>query len=228
MAFASEITDYLDANNLIGSVKNPTIRSSGNPLLLCALAARILIDCGEDMSEPGITLLKNLISGTASLQDPNGIVNKKFESTDEVTHQDIIGFVSFNDTTDEFNSNVKLLNFGIRNFWIMSNQLYGYPEAIAHPWDIAFYKIVCGDRTNIFNSVWVMLAILWDALLNKENADSKQILWLKIRATEYKSWFIKLSAKFWYWRIKNTYGSVARVLAKYHGEKHPFAVYCKD
>lgn len=218
MTYKEEILQYIDQDNLIGNSPNPTPQSDGNPLLLCAISSII-----DNSLEKASYANKRLINGVTKLESTEypGIWNKKANSPDQVTHDDLIGLVCFSIMMG-LNFHKKLYDYGMKHHWIMSNTGKPYWTAITKPGTWGFYKASCTDKPSFFALLFLAISIFISAI-KKKDTSGKQLTWLQITVLKGKYKLIDFISKFWY--SKN---SVKAILADFHGKDHPFTRYYEE
>lgn len=223
--FLEAISEYLDEDKLIGDKPNPEPGSSGNPLVLAGMTSIIAHQnnewAGSILSE-GFSLLLN--------QSKTGVPNKKANCYDEVTHDDLIGI------TAAYYSLIGLSNtvyhYGSKNMWILSNTGKFYFEALARPWDISVYTLST-DYNKIYRKfilchIILAVKLYFDGLFIDSDWSGIQKMYLRYSICFGKYKFLDSAFKYWRSRVLKKHGSFKNVLAKYHGENHPFAIYCRD
>jgi len=221
--FLEALEPYIDQDCLVGDRPNPSVNSSGNPILLGAIALII-----AEQNKESSSVVSKIENGITRLQRPDGMIAHKANSYDQVTKDDLISFYCASLFSGYPWTARNLTSFGYRNNWIMNNTKTFYFSSVSLTWNIAFYKLCSGQIINAVEHASLVFEIISDALFNEENASDKQLIWIKIKSVGDRSIFLRLASKIWYFRIRRTYGSVKRLLSKYHGENHPFAIYCKE
>ena len=203
--FTGAISEYLDADGLIGTHKNPTPVTNGNPIVSSAVA--VCIDpASRELLEPGVLMLK-----------ADRFYRKKARSEDQITHDDVIGLCAFVPQ--------HVYEFGSKHFWIMSNTGKIYWDAIAKPQQIAYYKLVNKRFTMLAPFLFLSLAM---GAIFKGNASDRQLSYIIVK-TLPKTFFMNIACKLWYWGVKKHWGSMRRVMFEYYNDSnHPFCVYMPE
>lgn len=206
--FLDALAPYIDKDNLLAPRPNPTTPGeAGNPLVLAGVAAAIAR--AQDDFDPSHETITHLACGVSRLEGGRGIPNHKANSSDQTTHDDVIGLVAFSKILIA-GYHIRLAAAGRAKNWILSNTGEFYWDAVARPWDIAFYKIAVGLGPSLFQEMTFRFRMaafrLWP---HSYDASGAQLEFLRCRA-------LGISCP-----------DVSRFLSQYHGENHPFSIFYK-
>lgn len=224
MSFCEELKKWIDEDSLVGASENPGKWSTGNAILETATAGviiHILKDKAGNLSERA-EVLRILQKGIKGCQLESGIFNKNPGRPDDITHDDLIGAATFSALYDP-SIVKKLVEFGEKTGWIMSNTGKVYFNSIARKWHIVFYKLCAGRKVDIFDKI-----IFGIYLLLPSDHSGERLKWLQVEAVGRKSFLLELFSFLWKLKIKRKYRYISELLRKYYNRSdHIFVKYCE-
>lgn len=226
MELRDELAIYYDIHKLVGSSPFPGPWSGGNQLLETWTGAALLFLAGELTPE----LKGQFFMATHECEVEPGIYDKNpplggNRREDDITHDDMLG-VAMGSSIIGGPFQFEIVRRAEEQGWVMSNNGRNYFTAHVKPWHRAAYLIAAGARPDSWSLALLMASCVGNALFDKENAGAKRLTWIILEATSRKNPIMDLTYKFWRWRVRKTYGSLRRIFIMYHGERHPYALYC--
>lgn len=149
--FERELRQWIDQDGLIGNQSNPPKWSTGNAVLETAIAIQI---CKKHSA---ISLAAELTQSVGNCWY-NKSLHKNPNRTDQITHDDLIGFASI----DPKYANL-ICHVGVRNGWNLSNTGFNYFTSQAKPWHQSAYLAMaseyeCGLYDGLILGFWLVIA----------------------------------------------------------------------
>lgn len=223
MGFMEDLDKYIDSDYLIGSHPNPaTTGTNGNPLHTLGVAG-IIMNIKKERNQNVINKLKE---GAVRLRQISGIYNHKARSFDQVTHDDLIGLTCFA-LTMELPIHKSIVDFGIRNHWVMTNTGKWYWDACLwfKPWQVAYYKHSVGYKVNIFERFFYGMSLFLGSFFKSGMSNEIINLMMSITDNDRLSKFEQYAVKRMLRKIEKKWNGIGNLFAAYYGSNHPFAVY---
>lgn len=112
------------------------------------------------------------------------------------------------------------------NLWTTDTFLWRQPQ-------LYFANLCAANEVNVFHLPFALISsiiILFSCLrANPQDADSRRLAWLLVRATSPFSWLCRQASKIWFKRLYKTYPNGMKDVAKlYYNPSHPFIKYWVD
>ena len=208
--FDQEIKDWIDYDGLVGNKKNPEKWSTGNAILETAFAYQI---AKERTSFRWMHALEESVLGCFQ----KGVLNKNPGRTDQITHDDIVGFCSINPQLADL-----VCQWGNKTGWVLSNTGENYFTANVKPWHRAFYLAASSsNRVSVYDG-----AIFWAAAILgvfTSSYSGVRLWWLMINTNPpYPA-----LKSFWNTLFKLRHGSLKKVQTEYYDTiNHINVKYC--
>jgi len=221
--FLNEVSKYIDADGLIGDKPYPEPQSTGNPLVLTAIA--LMLAKKFDVLNEKI-FSERIKSGVLSLLNKDGVPNKKMRSNDNASHDDYLGFVVCAKILGLNDELKKFVEYGRKNFWYVSNNGRLYWDALQKRWDVATYELATFGKTNPVNYLFLISKIVFDTIFMDNDFSGIQKNYLRLNATE-DVFIMKKLKTFFLTRLKKKHGGVSGLMRGYYGENHPYTIFFK-
>ena len=222
MSYRDEVLLYFDLEELMSRRPNATFGEEGNPVTETGTAYLIMKMLKQDQPEDKARFERAMekLARTA-------LPYKKPGSRDPLSHDDLIALVAGSVALNSYWHHM-VYNWGVAHGWDFTTDAIQF-ENFAKPWYIAFYQLAVGVKPSAFDHLLLCGSIVFDAFFNMDSASDKRLTWLMLKTLAPKDGWLKVSEDIWRWRIKKTYGSVARIFVKYkNSESHPFSKYCPE
>lgn len=229
MGFRESLADYTDSTTgLVGVMPNTAGWSSGNPLVETGVACLLLKKLGQlssfDPANKAVAFFSCLPKSGFFTKLP-GVANSK------ASHDDVIGIVTgfavLGPYCDEF-LREDVIEYGNKHWWVLSTTGEFYWDALTKPWHYAFYTLAAGKQPNFIAKGSLVAFIAYDAIFNENDSSDKKLCWMMLESIKGKSWVVDQIRKFWWWRLRKTWGSMSNVFARYFGANHIFTIYCRE
>lgn len=220
MGFREALFEYTSSfTGLIGVTPNPAGWSSGNPLTETGTACIFL-------KKLGLLNIDDAPVKAAAYSyclPKDGFFSKLPGVKSNASHDDVIGIVAGYSTCGflcrEFLQD-DIIEYGQHHWWVLSTSGKFYWDAMTKPWHYAYYMLASGNTPNILARASLAAFVVFDALFNKTNSSDKKLIWMMLETTPKT-----LYHRFWYWRLKNTWGNMQKVFNTYYGPNHIFTIY---
>lgn len=225
--FSEAIKPWIDQDGLIGSCQNPTKWSSGNALLETAIACVM----EKKLSSQNIDLefILSFQKAIGRCQNLDGSFDKNPGRSDQITHDDLKGVAAVSRICGmPFAKDI--VDFGMANkwfvFWNLTNTGRPYPEALARPWDKAFYKLCASVPLSLFEPSLLSASVIIDAKYG--DPSSHRLTWLMSESIDLWGGVVKSSFDMWRSSMRKKYGTLGGINLEYYGASkinHPFITF---
>lgn len=226
--FLEAISEYIDQDFLLAGKDNrkpTTPGTNGNPLTDVGIVACVYKSINEETDPIVLDRLDLGVQSLESLVYP-GIWNKKARSSDEVTHDDLIGLVAFSSILGH-NYHKELYKFMAYHNGLMSNTGVAYWDARTKPWHAALYKMSVDVIPSWLEYTALFFFFISNGIL-KSDSNGQRLVWMMACVLEGKNKKIDYAIKLWKAGVKRNWGTVGNILSDYYGMVHPLAVYCSE
>lgn len=224
--FRDELNLWFDQCGFMGRRVGARAGEEGNPLtetgtayLIAKKLKQSRLDDAEKFSKAVLHL--TLEPGLYA----HKLLGDESKSTDELTHDDIIGVVAGARAVDS-QEMFHVEHFGRTHGWNFKNTPNQFYTAYAKPWHIAFYQLAAGVVPSAWDYAMLVGSVLLNAFTAMDDASGKRLTWLMLESIDTSKFlFLNLAKSIWKRRILSVYGGMKRIFIMYHGEKHVFSRY---
>lgn len=225
--FRSDLKFFInDFTGLVGVTPNPIGWSSGNPIVETATAYVFLKKLGILQPSDALEVSKAF---SYCLPSVDSFYTKTPFSQDNASHDDIVGLVAGYSVCGEAQGleflEEDIIQYGKRHFWVLSTSGKFYWDALTKPWNYAYYMLAAGHNPGFIAQSFLALAIIVDALANKNNSSDKKLIWLMLETLKGDNRVVKWAASVWRRRLITQWGSLENVFKTYYGPNHLFTLY---
>lgn len=225
MGFREDIYDYTGRfTGLIGDMPNDAGFSSGNPLVETGTACLFLKKLGLLTIDDAHTK----VAAIAYCLPKNGFFSKLPGAMSRASHDDVIGIVAAYATVgflgNEFLKD-DIIEYGKKHWWVLSTDGKLYWDAVTKPWHYAFYMLAAEQNPGVIAKTLLAGAIVADGLFNKDSSSDAKLIWMMLETIGGKSKIVDYASRFWYKRMRKTWGSVNNIFKAYFGPNHVFTIY---
>ena len=169
MTTRQEVLNWFDENGLIGRKEFPNSGEEGNPISETSVAYILLKSLGLNIQ----TDSEKFSESINKLKSNNGIYVKKYGTKDQITSDDIIPLCAAS-SVYKTDHRFVLYTHGIKTGFVYSNEWGG----VLKPWQIAFVALSTGANLSIWELIYLIGSIIFDAIFRQQNdPSSKRITW---------------------------------------------------
>lgn len=225
-AFSEDMKPRIDSDDLVGDGSlNPKIRSTGNAILESATAILYEITLGG--VTPDREFILRLLGGVMKCRLESGSFNKNPGRPDQITHDDLKAAAAISRLVATVSSWVLaqgVVDLGKKTGWNLSNTGSVYPDALARPWDVAFYKLCDLEEPAYYETATLVGSIIVDAFI--KNPSNNRLMWLSLRAVQGININVDLAGAPWKRSMRGKYQNVGNMMGEYYkNPQHPYAVW---